>query len=177
MPAPALATIAGLAIASGVDVESIQCYHEAGLLPPPRRIAGRSARRGYHRDHLQRLKFIRRARNMGFSLEAIAELLGAKGGMVTCGDALRVATRHLDAIREELADPGVAADPDRRATLTAIERMVAPLIEECPRNGATSSCRVLQTLSAPLRQVPYTPGPSATMRLRLVQLPTQTAGF
>jgi DNA-binding transcriptional MerR regulator len=149
MPAPALATIAGLAIASGVDVESIKHYHEAGLLPPSRRIAGRNARRGYHLDHLQRLKFIRRARNMGFSLEAIGQLLGVKGGMVTCGDALRVASRHLDAIRAELADPKVAADPDRSANLAAIERLVAPLIEHCSGNGATSSCQVLRTLSAP----------------------------
>jgi DNA-binding transcriptional MerR regulator len=149
MPAPALATIAGLAIASGVDVESIKRYHEAGLLPPPRRVAGRNAHRGYHRDHLARLKFIRRARNMGFSLEAIAQLLGVKGGMVTCGDALRIATRHLDAIRAELADPEIAADPQRRATLVAIERVVAPLVEQCPKNGSTSSCLVLRTLSAP----------------------------
>ncbi len=149
MPAPALATIAGLAIASGVDVESIQRYHEAGLLPPPRRIAGRNVRRGYHRDHLARLKFIRRARNMGFSLEAIAQLLGVRGGMVTCGDALRVAIRHLDAVRAELADPQVAADPQRRAILAAIEGMVAPLVEQCASNGAASSCPVLRTLSAP----------------------------
>ena len=149
MPAPTLATIAGLAIASGVDVESINHFHEVGLLPPPRRIAGRNAHRGYHLDHLQRLKFIRRARNMGFPLDAIAQLLGVKGGMVTCGDALRVATRHLYAIRDELADPKAAADPQRRADLAAIERVVAPLIEQCPKNGSTSSCLVLRTLSAP----------------------------
>ena len=149
MPAPALATIAGLAISSGVDVESIQRYHEAGLLPPPRRIAGRNARRGYHRDHLVRLKFIRRARNLGFPLDAIAELLGVTGGMVTCGDALRVATRHLDAVRAQLADPEVAAAAQRRADLAAIERLVAPLVENCAGNGSSSSCAVLQALSAP----------------------------
>lgn len=86
---------------------------------------------------------------MGFPLEAIAQLLGVKGGMVTCGDALRVATRHLDAIRDELADPKVAADPKRRADLAAIERVVAPLIEQCPKNSSASSCLVLKTLSAP----------------------------
>ena len=149
MPAPALATIAGLAISSGVDVESIRHYHEAGLLPPPRRLAGRSARRGYHLDHLQRLKFIRRARNMGFSLDAIAQLLGVTGGMVTCGDALRVATRHLDVVRAQLADPEISADPQRNANLAAIERVVAPLVEHCASNGSTSSCQVLRTLSAP----------------------------
>ena len=148
MPAPALATIAGLAIASGIDVESIKLYHEAGLLPPPRRIAGRNARRGYHLDHLERLKFVRRARNMGFSLDAIAELLGVKGGMVTCGDVLRVATHHLDAVRVQLADPEVAADPQRSASLTAIERVVAPLVEQCARNGSGSSCQMLRALSA-----------------------------
>ena len=149
MPAPALATIAGLAIASGVDVESIKHYHEAGLLPPPRRVAGRNAHRGYHLDHLQRLKFIRRARNMGFELDAIAQLLGIRGGMVTCGDALRVAARHLDAVRSQLADPTVAADPNHSANLAAIERMVVPLVEHCHGNGSTSSCQVLRTLSAP----------------------------
>ena len=149
MPAPALATIAGLAVASGVDVESIQRYHEAGLLPPPRRIAGRSADHGYLLDHLERLKFIRRARNLGFPLDAIAQLLGVKGGMVTCGDAMRVATRHLDAVRAELADPAVAADPRRSTDLAAIERAVSPLVEQCPQNGSASRCLVLRALTGP----------------------------
>src|SRR5258708_16017451 len=93
MPALAPATIAGLAKASGIEVASIRFYERLGLLPKPRRAVG--GRATYHREHLHRLAFIRRALELGFSLEAISDLLGLHGGLRTCSDVNKIAERHL----------------------------------------------------------------------------------
>src|SRR6516164_8298104 len=102
MPALAPATIAGLAKSVGVDVETIRSYERMGLLPKPRRRPGRSGDAAYHQEHLERLTFIRRAVELGFSLEAIGELVGLSGGLRTCGDIYAVAERQLSDIRRRI---------------------------------------------------------------------------
>src|SRR3982750_2945661 len=67
-------TIAKLARAAGVGVETVRYYQRRGLMPVPRAI-GDSAYRHYDAAHLQRLRFIRRAQAAGFTLEEIGELL------------------------------------------------------------------------------------------------------
>ena len=67
-------TIAKLARAGGVGVETVRYYQRRGLMPVPR-ATGDSAYRHYGPDHLQRLRFIRRAQAAGFTLEEIGELL------------------------------------------------------------------------------------------------------
>jgi MerR family mercuric resistance operon transcriptional regulator len=67
-------TIAKLARAAGIGVETVRYYQRRGLMPVPR-AAGRSAFRHYDAGHLQRLLFVRRAQAAGFTLEAIKELL------------------------------------------------------------------------------------------------------
>src|SRR5260370_12368543 len=104
MPALAPATIAGLARRAGVDVETIRSYERMGLLPKPRRRLGRSGDAAYHSEHLERLTFIRRATELGFSLEAIGDLLGITGGLRTCGDVYHVADRQLAEIPPRLPD-------------------------------------------------------------------------
>lgn len=86
MPAIAPATIAELARKAGIDVASVRSYEEMGLLPKPRRRRGRSGDFAYHQEHLDRLLFIRRALELGFPLEIVAELAGVKGGLQTCND-------------------------------------------------------------------------------------------
>ena len=135
MPAPAPATIAGLAKASGIDVASIRFYERLGLLPKPRRGVG--GRASYHREHLQALAFIRRALEFGFSLEAIGELLGLHGGLRTCGDVNKLAARHLAEVRQRLAD------------LARIESALAPLVSSCPRSGGPQDCPLIVELSQP----------------------------
>jgi MerR family mercuric resistance operon transcriptional regulator len=67
-------TIAKLARGAGVGVETVRYYQRRGLMPVPRAV-GESAYRHYDDDHLQRLRFIRRAQAAGFTLDEIAELL------------------------------------------------------------------------------------------------------
>jgi MerR family mercuric resistance operon transcriptional regulator len=67
-------TIAKLARAAGVGVETVRYYQRRGLMPTPR-AAGDGAYRHYDAGHLQRLRFIRRAQAAGFTLEEIGELL------------------------------------------------------------------------------------------------------
>src|SRR5262249_38680346 len=68
VPQPALA-IGALSAQTGVNIETIRFYEKAGLLPPPPRSPG--GFRLYDRDHLRRLTFIRRARELGFTLDEV----------------------------------------------------------------------------------------------------------
>jgi MerR family mercuric resistance operon transcriptional regulator len=135
MPALAPATIAGLARASGIAVASIRFYERLGLLPKPRRSVG--GRASYHREHLERLVFIARALKLGFSLEAVGELLGLHGGLRTCSDINKVGQRHLAEVRRRLAE------------LARIERALAPLVEACPRSGGPNDCPLIIALARP----------------------------
>jgi MerR family transcriptional regulator, mercuric resistance operon regulatory protein len=137
MPTLAPTTIANLAKSAGTDVETIRLYETMGLLPKPRRHPGRSGDAGYHQEHFERLTFIQRAVELGFSLEAIGELLGLTGGLRTCGDVYTVAERQLSDIRRRIAD------------LSRIEAALAPLVDACPRTGATRDCPVVIALSRP----------------------------
>ena len=133
MPAPAPATITGLARASGVDVSSIRFYERLGLLAGPRRGVGGIP--AYQREHLQRLIFIRRAVELGFSLDAVGDLLGLRGGLRTCSDINKIGQRHLAEIRQRLAD------------LAGIESALAPLVEGCSRSGGVQDCPLIMALS------------------------------
>ena len=137
MPAIAPATIAELARKAGVDVALVRSYEEMGLLPRPRRRRGRSGDAAYHQEHLDRLLFIRRALEFGFSLEAIAELAGVKGGLQTCNDVYQIADGHLADLRQRIAD------------LQRVEATLASLVEACPRTGGSKNCSLLAALKQP----------------------------
>ena len=134
MPAIAPATIAELARKAGVDVASVRSYEEMGLLPRPRRRRGRSGDFAYHQEHLDRLLFIRRALDLGFPIETVAELAGAKGGLQTCNDVYQVAERHLADLRERIAQ------------LQRAEATVVNLMESCARTGGNNACKLLAVL-------------------------------
>ncbi len=137
MLVPAPATIAGLAKASGVDVESICTFHRLGLLPKPRRRQGRYGDVAYHREHLERLTFIRRAQKLGFSLDAIGEMLGLAGGLTTCADVYRIAKRHLAEVRAR-------ARPDE---IRRLERALVPLLDASPQSGLANDSPIIIMLS------------------------------
>jgi MerR family mercuric resistance operon transcriptional regulator len=108
-----------------------------GLLPKPRRQPGRRGGAAYHREHVERLTFIRRAIALGFTLEAIGELLGLSGGLRTCGDVYLVAERQLSKIRQRIAE------------LSRIEAALAPIVANCPRSGPARDCPLVIALSRP----------------------------
>jgi MerR family transcriptional regulator, mercuric resistance operon regulatory protein len=137
MQATAPVSIADLAHLAGVDVASIRSYEEMGLLPKPRRGRGRPGDCAYHQEHLDRLAFVRRALELGFSLGAIAELAGARGGLRTCNDVYRIAERQLVDIRDRIAD------------LQRKEANLSELIAACPAKGPGRDCVILNTLHQP----------------------------
>ncbi|MBI1365934.1 MAG: MerR family DNA-binding protein [Alphaproteobacteria bacterium] len=88
---------------TGVHIETIRYYEKIGLLPPPPRTSG--GRRAYGAAQMRRLAFIRRARELGFSLKEIRALLGlGDRGVATCADVCAITERHLESIRAKIAD-------------------------------------------------------------------------
>jgi DNA-binding transcriptional MerR regulator len=87
---------------SGVKVPTIRYYEQMGLIDAPERSAGNQRR--YTRKELDRLTFIRHARDLGLSLEAIRELVHlSENPQMPCIEAHEIATAHLAAIRERIA--------------------------------------------------------------------------
>jgi MerR family transcriptional regulator, mercuric resistance operon regulatory protein len=126
-------TIAGLARAGGVGVETIRYYQRRGLLSTPERAAGSSHSGGirrYGETDIRRLRFIRSAQAAGFTLEQIAELLEL--------DAGRDRTRA-----RELATERIAALDAKIAELEAARASLQTLARAC--KASTGPCPILST--------------------------------
>ncbi len=124
--------IGQLARESGVKVPTIRYYEEIGLLPRPPRTEGNQRR--YPASAAERLAFIRHARELGFDLPAIRELLrlGAHPG-APCDDADALARRQLAAVERRIA------------SLERLRRELARMVEACA-GGSIGACRVMQTI-------------------------------
>jgi len=98
-----VASIGALSQRTGCNIETIRYYERIGLMPSPPRTAG--GHRSYGSVHERRLGFIRRCRELGFSIEEIRVLLGlVDGGDYTCGEVKAVTDRHIDDVRRKIAD-------------------------------------------------------------------------
>ena len=126
--------IGELARRTGVKVPTLRYYEQIGLLPAPARSEGRQRR--YAASQIVRLNFIRHARELGFEVEAIRELLAmSERPEQSCADADRIARRHLEEV-------------DRRiARLPALRAELRRMVQECS-HGRISDCRVIETLAA-----------------------------
>ena len=112
---------------------AIRHYERIGLLPPPTRTG--SNRRLYAAADVTRLMFIRQARRLGFSLEAVRDLLAlAENPERDCADADASASRHLADIR------------DRIARLQALERELTAMVGG-PCAGTAENCSVVRALA------------------------------
>lgn len=125
---------AELASRSGCNIETIRYYEKVGMLPdPPRSAAGY---RLYGGHHVARLRFILRARELGFSLEDIRGLLDlVDGGTQTCAEVKARTERHLDDVRSRIAD------------LRRIARVLAQTARQCS-GDAVPECPVLEALAS-----------------------------
>lgn len=115
------------------NIETIRYYERVGLLP-------QAARRGRYRSFGQadvaRLHFIRRARELGFTLDEIRTLLGmATTDNISCDDAREIAALHLKQVRARIAD------------LKRMERVLADTVRACS-SGDHIGCPLITTLSA-----------------------------
>jgi DNA-binding transcriptional MerR regulator len=126
-------TIGKLAAAEGVGVETVRFYQRRGLLTLPDR-AG-SGFREYTDDDRQRLAFIRRARQLGFSLGEIGDLLGAGDGRST-DDVIRAAEAKLATISEQITE------------LTLLQGRLRRLVRVCA-HGDSVECVALHVGDSP----------------------------
>jgi DNA-binding transcriptional MerR regulator len=94
-------TLAQLARAVGMRVETLKFYHGYGLLPPARRRPGRQDDVAFCSAHVERLRFVRQALAHGFSLDMIAWVVD-DNALVTCNDVYRLADARLERLRQDL---------------------------------------------------------------------------
>ena len=119
---------------AGCNIETIRYYERIGLLPAPARSPGRY--RLYDADDVRRLAFVRRARELGFTLDAVRALLMLSDdeGSAVCASARELAAGHLTEVRAKIAD------------LQAMERVLADAMQRCT-SGELPGCPVIDALS------------------------------
>lgn len=126
-------TIGDLARATRTKAETIRYYERIGLLPKPARTSGNY--RAYGGAHLGRLSFIRRARDLGFSLDRVRALLDlADQRDQPCAKVDALARDHLAEVERKIAD------------LQALGRELSGLISQCSR-GVIADCLIIEALA------------------------------
>nr|WP_111298547.1 helix-turn-helix domain-containing protein [Paracoccus saliphilus] len=127
-------TIGKLSAATGVKVPTIRYYEQVGLLPQPARTQGNQ--RLYDRRAVQRLSFIRHARDLGFPLDAVRELLGlADDPDRSCAAADAIARRQLHEVNARIQ------------RLNALRDELERMLRHCAC-GTISECRVIEVLGS-----------------------------
>lgn len=118
---------------TGVKVPTIRFYEQIGLIQSPPRTEGNQRR--YGQDEVRRLNFIRHARELGFEVDDIRELLDMSGKpQASCHQADSIARDHLSEI-------------DRRiASLTALRGELSRMVDEC-QHGRICDCRIIEVLA------------------------------
>ena len=129
-----LLPIGALAKRTGLTVEGIRFYEKAGILRAPMRTAGRH--RLYNRADLKRLSFIRRARQLGFSLDDVRALIDLADNAADhgCADAHRLGAKHLRDVRAKIVD------------LKKMEKALGSMVASCAE-GTLAVCPLIDTLS------------------------------
>lgn len=125
-------TIGALAAAAGVSVETIRFYQREGIVAEPVRPPGGA--RHYTNEDVARIKFIKSAQRLGFSLLDVAELLRLDDGGGCAAVRVRAQSK-LDQVRERLAD------------LKRMESTLAELVERCAVSRGTVRCPLIASLS------------------------------
>jgi len=126
-------TIGGLAEQTGCKIQTIRFYEQIGLLKTPARTEGNQRR--YGTDSVKRLQFIRHARDMGFDVEDIRELLRLSAHPEEkCQSAEEIARRHLSSVR------------DRIKKLKKLEKELVRVTENCTCQKI-AECHVIEVLA------------------------------
>lgn len=124
--------IGELSRTTSTHIETIRYYERIGLLPAPHRTAANY--RSYGDAHRARLSFVRHSRELGFTIEEIRSLLDLSDHPDRdCGDADRIATRHLEQVEEKIVQ------------LSALRDELSRIIGRC-RGGLAGDCRVIEAL-------------------------------
>ncbi len=126
--------IGALAKRVGVAIDTIRYYEREGLLPEPQRRA--SGYRSYGEGAVARLRFIRRAKDLGFTLQEIGELLALSADR----------QRGVKAVKQR-AQHRLAAIEQRIVELQKVRDGLAELVAACPGHGKPEACPILRALS------------------------------
>jgi MerR family transcriptional regulator, mercuric resistance operon regulatory protein len=126
-------TIGRLAKAAGVNIETIRYYQRRGLLDEPSKPLG--GYRRYAPSAATRVRFIKRAQQLGFTLEEVTGLLRLEDGQ-SCRETRLLAEHKLELIETRITD------------LTRMRRLLKGLIAECGEGRRARSCPIIATLSA-----------------------------
>ncbi|TNC98341.1 MAG: MerR family transcriptional regulator, mercuric resistance operon regulatory protein [Stygiobacter sp.] len=124
-------TISAFAAAAGVNVETIRFYQTKGLLPKPDRPYGGIRR--YGSADVARVKFVKTAQRLGFSLDEVGHLLKLEDG-THCSEAAELAALRLTDVQTRLAD------------LMRMETVLSKLVEECHAHQGNVSCPLIAAL-------------------------------
>jgi MerR family mercuric resistance operon transcriptional regulator len=124
--------IGALSKRTGCNIETIRYYERIGLMPPATRSDG--GHRLYGEAQARRLGFIRRTRQLGFTLDDVRTFLRlVDGGRYTCAQVRRITVHHLDGVRQRITD------------LQRIERSLGSMAAECD-GGTIPRCAVIDAL-------------------------------
>lgn len=125
--------IGELARATSTKVETIRFYEKIGLLPAPSRTGANY--RAYDQAQLVRLSFVRRARDLGFTLDQIRGLLALSDDRdQSCSAVDTVARQHVSEIDRKIAD------------LRALRRELQEMLDQCSQE-TVSTCRIIESLA------------------------------
>jgi MerR family mercuric resistance operon transcriptional regulator len=130
--------VGAIAARTGVNIETMRYYERIGILPKPFRSDG--GHRIYTTQQEQRLSFIRRSRELGFSLDEVRALLSlSEADHQNCAAVYDLTVSHLGQVRQKIAD------------LKRMERALKSMAAECAQ-GTLPQCPIIETLSAPARK-------------------------
>jgi MerR family transcriptional regulator, mercuric resistance operon regulatory protein len=118
---------------TGCNLETVRYYESIGVMPEPPRTSRNY--RAYDESHVGRLQFIMRARELGFTLDEVRDLLAlVDGGAQTCGEVQGIANTHLATVRAKIAD------------LTRIEQVLSSTVAQCTGDDVPD-CPVIDALT------------------------------
>ena len=124
--------IGSISSRTGVNIETIRYYERIGIMPEPTR--SERGTRLYNHDQLRRLAFIKRSRELGFSLDDIRGLLElVDGGSFSCAEVHAVTTAHLGEVKQKIAD------------LRKMEKVLKVMADECSQ-GDLPDCPIIDSL-------------------------------
>jgi DNA-binding transcriptional MerR regulator len=127
-------SIGELAKATRVKIVTVRYYEQVGLMPAPARTEGNY--RSYNSEHVSRLQFIRRLRELGFTLDEVRDLLQLSSQKSKpCDDVDRITNAHLATVEQKLRD------------LKKLATELRSLSRRCKGGGRIAECRIIEALT------------------------------
>jgi len=126
-------TIGRLADAAGVGIDTVRFYERRGLLPTPKRTT--SGYRLYNADSISRIRFVRRAKDLGFTLDEIQNLLKLQDSAGPKAEVKAITKLKLEQIDAKISD------------LTRMRSALESLSAECSGKGSVSGCPIIEAMT------------------------------